>query len=32
MKLGVQPNFNQCYIAVESKMYIPKYILKKINE
>ena len=32
MILGVQPNFDQCYIAVESRMYIPKYILKKKNK
>ena len=32
MILGVRPNFDQCYIAVESRMYIPLYILKKKNE
>jgi len=29
MEAGVQPDFNQCYIDVENKMYIPVYTLKK---
>jgi len=31
MRLGIQPNFNQCYIAVDDRMYIPIYELKKIK-
>jgi len=31
MEAGIQPDFNQCYIEVDDRMFIPAYTLKKVN-